>query len=128
MTRIFYLQVPNYFTRHKAIPAKPFLAASCTSMISVGSVRTKITSAGCKGWTKRTDRPEANALISVGDMLTFLPGFRIIEISLITGELFLYFKSTHKRRVAILSGVTSTGTLSGPLVEPFCTADKKPSL
>lgn len=75
-----------------------------------------------------TGKPEAKALTSVVLKLTFLPGLETKERSLITGRLFLYFIPNHNRRVAMLSGVTSTGFWSGPTVEPFCMDERKPSL
>lgn len=75
-----------------------------------------------------TGKPEAKALTSVVLKLTFLPGLETNERSLITGRLFLYFMPNHKRRVAMLSGVTSTGFSSGPAVEPLCIDERKPSL
>lgn len=85
-------------------------------------------SAGCKGLINLTGNPDANALTSVVVKLTFLPGFRIMEKSLMTGWLFLYFKPNHNLRVEMLSGVISTGVWSGPEVDPFCTDEMNPSL
>ena len=75
-----------------------------------------------------TVNPDANAFTSVLVKLTLLPGFRINEKSLSTGWLLRYFKPNHKRRVDTLSGVISTGFMSGPEVDPFCTDEMNPSL
>lgn len=130
MTTLFTWSTPSrlYFTRHKAIPPRSLLAASWISTTSVLEVFTNTHSAGCNGLINLTGKPDANAFTSVLVKLTLLPGFRIIEKSLMTGLFFLYFKPNHNLRVEMLSGVTSTGVWSGPVVEPFCTDEINPSL
>ena len=51
----------NHLIRHKTIPFKSFLAASCTSKTSSAGVLTKIHSAGCNGLINLTGKPDARA-------------------------------------------------------------------
>lgn len=118
----------DHLIRHKTIPLRSFLAASCTSNTSFAGVLTKIHSAGCNGLINLTGNPDASALISVDVKFTFRPGFRTNEKSLIIDWLLRYFNPSHKRRVEMLSGVTSIGFKSGPVVEPFWIDEINPSL
>ena len=121
--------VGDYFTLYKTNPFKPLLAASCISTTSLSPEDFKnIDSAGCNALINLTGNPEAKALTSSVVKFTFLPGLEINEISLTTGWLLRYFNPNHNLLVAMLSGVTSTGFKSGPLVDPFWISEINPSL
>lgn len=112
---------------HKTSPPSFFCTASLIS-IMVSLFLTNINSPGCNGFTFLITEPEHSFFKSLFSKTIRKLGLEINWHLFKIGLFSLYFRPSHNLLVEMLSGVTSTYSLSGPMVEPFCRDEMNPCL